>query len=65
MEKYGVPVKLLNIIKDLHVGMNGEYSKPFGIKNGLHQGCVIAPNLFNLLSARVIAVTVEWACGLG
>ena len=40
LEKYGVPAKLLNIIKDLHVGMkgtvrlNGEYSKPFGIKMG-------------------------------
>ena len=33
LEKYGVPAKLLNIIKDLHIGMkgtvrrNGEYSK--------------------------------------
>ena len=71
LEKYGVPAKLLNIIKDLHVGMkgtvrlNGEYSKPFGIKNGLRQGCLIAPNLFNLFFARVIAVAVEQASGLG
>ena len=71
LERYGVPAKLLNIIKDLHIGMkgtvrlNGEYSKPFGIKNGLRQDCVIAPNLFNLFFARVIAVAVERASGLG
>ena len=68
---YGVPAKLLNIIKGLHVSMKGTvrlnagYSKPFVIKSGLHQVCVIAPNLFKLFFARVIAVAVEWASGLG
>ena len=47
------------------VRLNGEYSKPFGNKNGLRQGCVIAPNLFDLFFARVIAVAVERASGLG
>ena len=52
--RYGVPWKLVAIIRSLHEGMNGmvrikgELSEPFNISNGLRQGCVIAPNLSKL-----------------
>lgn len=55
--RYGVPRKLVDIIRSLHEGMNGlvrirgDLSEPFSINNGLHQGCVIAPNLFNLFGS--------------
>ena len=49
--KYGVPPKVANIIRNLHLGMTGVVSfqedakGKFEIKNGLRQGCVIFHNV--------------------
>ena len=30
---------------------NGEFSEPFGVTNGVKQGCVMAPTLFSMMFA--------------
>ena len=58
--KWGFPAKMVNIIKQLHFGMeasvriNGVLSDPFSVSNGLKQGCVLAPFLFNLYFNKVM-----------
>ena len=56
----GCPQKLLNLICSLHTGMmatvayENEESKAFAINNGVKQGCVLAPVLFNICFSYVI-----------
>ena len=60
LKKYGVPPSMLSIVHSLHDGMsaevtvNGQVAPEFEICNGLKQGCVIAPTLFNLYFALVM-----------
>ena len=59
--KIGCPPKLLNIISSFHddmkgtVSFDGEMSDPFPIKNGVKQGCVIAPTLFGIFFSALLA----------
>ena len=52
--KIGCPPTLLSIIKSFHDNMygtiqfDGENSKPFNIRSGVKQGCVLAPTLFGI-----------------
>ena len=52
--RWGFPPKLVNILKNMQSGMqasvrvDGILSDPFRVSNGLKQGCVLAPFLFNL-----------------
>ena len=54
LRKLGCPQKLLNLIRSLHLGMmatvayENEESKAFLVNNGVKQGCVLAPILFNI-----------------
>ena len=58
--KLGCPQKLLNLIRSLYTGMiatvayENEESKAFAINNGVKQGCVLAPVLFNIYFSHVI-----------
>ena len=77
--KYGVPQSMLNVIRSLHdcmsaeVTVDGQVAPQFEVCNGLRQGCVIAPTLFNLYFALVmeqwrvkcseIGVDVFYKCG--
>ena len=60
LEKMGIPVKMLNIIKSLHEGMQaqviygGKISSLFDVSNGTKQGCVLAPFLFALYFAAML-----------
>lgn len=51
----GVPPKILNIIKNMYTDANsnvlhnGSTSKPIKVRNGVKQGCVLSPLLFNLV----------------
>ena len=53
LEKYGVPEKMLNVVKSFHEGMHAEVrvgltvTDRFEVQNGLRQGCTLAPTLFN------------------
>ena len=54
LEKYGVPEKMLNIVKSFHEGMHAEVrvgstvTDRFEVRNGLRQGCTLAPTSFNI-----------------
>ena len=60
LKKYGVPHSMLTVIRSLHDGMqaevtvNGQVAPKFEVCNGLRQGCVIAPTLFNLYFTLVM-----------
>ena len=53
LSKYGVPEKLISIIRSFHdnmqvgISINGDVSH-VTVSNGLRQGCVLAPTLFIL-----------------
>ena len=60
LSMYGVSGKLLEGIKSLHEGskacvrVNGTLSEWFEIKNGVKQGCVMSPWLFNIFMDGVM-----------
>ena len=61
LEKYGVPEKMLNVVKSFHEGMHAEIrvgstvTDRFEVRNGLRQGCTLAPTLFNIYFSAMVA----------
>ena len=61
LEKCGVPPRLLTIVKSFHEGMQaevsvgGSLSDTFEVRNGLQQGCTLAPTLFDINFSAVVA----------
>ena len=66
---FGVPDKVLAVIRQIHEGMrarmrtdDGEHSEWFDATQGLPQGCVLSPPLFNMLFTAVThAVLVRFS----
>ena len=64
LEQYGVQERVLTLIKDLHeeteacVREYGATSKWFSISNGVKQGCILAPLLFNVFIDFIIKQTL-------
>ena len=60
LSKLGCPTKFVNLIRKYHDDMTGqilsegEALEPFSISNGVKQGCVLAPVLFNLFFTCVL-----------
>ena len=61
MQKIGVPPRMLDVIQQLHEGMNacveveGELTDPISVQNGVRQGCCLASLLFTIYSSTVTA----------
>ena len=61
LEKCGVPPRMLSVVKSLHDGMQAEVrvgstsTESFEVKNGLRQGCTLAPTLFNVYFSGMVA----------
>jgi hypothetical protein len=60
LSKIGCPPKLLSLIRSFHEGMkgtvlyDGQSSEAFDIRNGVKQGCVLAPTLFGIFFSMVL-----------
>ena len=66
---FGVPEKMSTVIRQFHEGMrarvrtdDGEHSEWFDVTQGLRQGCVLSPPLFDIISSAVThAVVVRFS----
>ena len=63
LARFGVPLRMLAVIRQLRDGMlacvrldDGECSDMFDVGQGLRQGCVPAPLLFNMFFMAVLRV---------
>ncbi|CAF3321652.1 unnamed protein product [Rotaria socialis] len=69
--KYGISEKLVNLLKMLYtnskakVKINGEFSDSFEIYNGVMQGGIPSPILFNILFYFIIRKVIEEADVIG
>lgn len=65
LEKIGCPPTLLSIIKSFHDNMqgtvqyDGSTSKPFPIRSGVKQGCVLAPTLFGIFFSLLLSYAFD------
>ena len=64
--RFGTPPQIIEVIRQFHDGMracgqsdDGQCSERFEVAQGLRQGCVPSPLLFNLFFAEILFVALE------
>ena len=71
LEKYGMLAKMLNVVKSFHERMPAEVrvgstvTERFEVRNGLRQGCTLAPTLFNIYFSAMVADWSNRSSGVG
>ena len=66
LARFGTPPQMIEVIRQFHDGMracvrrdNGRSSEWFKVAQGLHQGCVLSPLLFDIFFAAILRVVLE------
>ena len=66
LARFGVPPRMIKVIRMFHDGIRarvqldyGDFSAWFNVCQGLRQGCVLSPLLFNIFFAAVIVVVLQ------
>ena len=66
LARFGVPPRMIKVIRMFHDGMRarvqldgGDFSAWFNVCQGLRQGCVLSPLLFNIFFAAIIMVVLQ------
>ena len=60
MAKFGCPTMFIAMVRQFPDGMlarvqnDGQFSDPFPVTNGVEQGCVLAPTLFNMMFSAML-----------
>ena len=71
LQQYGVPRKLINIIRDLYskakscIRVNNNLTDWFETTIGVRQGCLLSPDLFNVFLKNILAEAFEGCKKLG
>ena len=61
MAKYGCPDKFIVLVRQFHDGMlvrvkdDGDSFEAIAVTNGVKQGCVLAPTLFNIMFSSMLS----------
>ena len=66
LARFGTPPQMIEVIRQFHDGMracvrsdDGRCSERFEVAQGLRQGCVLSPLLFNVFFAAILFVVLE------
>ena len=66
LARFGTPPQMIEVIRQFHDGMracvrsdNGRCSEWFEVAQGLRQGCVLSPLLFNVFFAAILRIVLE------